>query len=39
MDFLTQKSKWDVLVVDEGHKAKNLHTKYRKALKDFPVTK
>jgi SNF2 family DNA or RNA helicase len=28
---------WDVLVVDEGHRAKNVRTQLRKALKAFPV--
>ena len=29
----------DVLIIDEGHKAKNIHTKIRKGLKDIYVKK
>lgn len=25
------------MVIDEGHRAKNVHTKFRKALKEFRV--
>lgn len=25
------------MIIDEGHRAKNVHTKFRKALKDFRV--
>ena len=32
-------AKWDILIMDEGHKAKNTNTKLRKALKDFKVEK
>ena len=39
LDFLSMRSNWDILVVDEGHKAKNIHTKFRKNLKEFPVTR
>jgi SNF2 family DNA or RNA helicase len=34
---MNQICKWDVMVVDEGHKAKNVATKLRKALKEFIV--
>jgi SNF2 family DNA or RNA helicase len=37
---LMQKSfLWDVMVVDEGHRAKNVTTKFRKAIKEFRVTR
>lgn len=32
-----KKAKWDIMIIDEGHKAKNLKTKLRQALKNFPV--
>ena len=28
-EYLCQRVKWDIMVIDEGHKAKNLHTKLR----------
>ena len=31
--------KIDLLVIDEGHKAKNIHTKIRKGLKELYVRK
>lgn len=30
---------WDILVIDEGHRAKNINTKLRKSLKEFTVSK
>ena len=36
---MNQSCKWDVMVVDEGHRAKNVATKLRKALKEFIVSK
>jgi SNF2 family DNA or RNA helicase len=36
---MNQICKWDVMVVDEGHRAKNVATKLRKALKEFIVSK
>lgn len=36
-EFMSKKITWDVMVLDEGHKAKNVATKLRKALKDFKV--
>ena len=35
LDYLQDKLTWDVMVVDEGHKAKNVATKLRKSLKEF----
>ena len=29
--------KWDILVIDEGHRAKNVKTQLRKALKEMKV--
>ena len=38
-ELMQQTCKWDVMVVDEGHKAKNVATGLRKALKEFKVEK
>jgi SNF2 family DNA or RNA helicase len=35
--YLQDKISWDVMVLDEGHKAKNVATKLRKSLKEFKV--
>jgi SNF2 family DNA or RNA helicase len=32
-----EKSKWDIIVIDEGHRAKNLRTKFRKTIKEMKV--
>ena len=37
MELLKNKLKIDIMVVDEGHKAKNTKTKLRKALKEMTV--
>jgi len=29
--------KWDILVLDEGHRAKNMKTQLNSCLKQFPV--
>ena len=29
--------KLDVMIIDEGHKAKNIHTKLRKSLKEMHI--
>jgi SNF2 family DNA or RNA helicase len=34
---MQEKITWDVMVLDEGHKAKNVATKLRKSLKAFKV--
>ena len=36
---LMEKLSVDLLVVDEGHKAKNINTKIREAIRNFPVNK
>lgn len=36
-ELLQTTCKWDVMIVDEGHKAKNVATGLRKALKEFKV--
>ena len=38
-EYMNSKLKWDILIVDEGHKAKNVATKLRKSLKAFQVEK
>lgn len=37
--MLNKFCQWDVLVIDEGHRAKNVATKFRKSLKAFRVTR
>lgn len=37
IDTFADYGKLDLLVIDEGHKAKNIHTKLRKSLKDLYV--
>jgi len=36
-EFMQENITWDVMVLDEGHKAKNVATKLRKSLKAFQV--
>ena len=38
-EIIQKSCKWDIMVIDEGHRAKNTATKLRKALKAFNVTK
>ena len=37
VDNFRESSEIDLLIIDEGHKAKNVHTKIRKALKESYV--
>jgi SNF2 family DNA or RNA helicase len=37
VDFLNKLEPWDLLVADEGHKAKNVDTQFRKALKIIKI--
>lgn len=37
LEFLKANTQWDTLIVDEGHKAKNVNTKFRRAVKELPV--
>lgn len=39
VDIFRSESNLDVMIIDEGHKAKNIHTKVRKGLKDIYVKK
>eukprot|EP00347_Sterkiella_histriomuscorum_P019706 403340600 len=39
IDTFGMYSKLDLLVIDEGHKAKNINTKFRKSLKDLYVSR
>lgn len=34
---LKEHCKWDILVLDEGHRAKNMKTQLNTCLKQFPV--
>ena len=36
-EYIQKSCKFDIMVIDEGHRAKNISTKFRKALKDFQV--
>ena len=36
--YLNELFKFNLMIIDEGHKAKNIHTKFRKAAKLFRVT-
>lgn len=37
LEDLQTNMKWDVMIIDEGHKAKNVKTQLRKALKTMKV--
>lgn len=39
VDTFATYSNLDLLIVDEGHKAKNINTKFRKSLKDIYVSR
>lgn len=39
IDTFATYSKLDLMIIDEGHKAKNVNTKFRKSLKEIFVSK